>query len=114
MGNSFVPYLHNSYYANGKKTRTAAQKQVKEGILLRLAEGKLCIEEVEGFRYKGKYVCPTEMIETEYFFLNNQLVKISFTIGRADYNVLPQNYWIVVSQIDFIYNTELEKIPFIM
>lgn len=103
MENSFVSYLHNAYYTNGKKNCTATQKQVKEGILLRLAEGELSIEEIEDFHYKGKYVCPTEMVEKEYFFLNNQLAKISITIGRTDYNVLPRNYWIIVSQLDFIY-----------
>ena len=99
----FLSYLDNAYYANGRKPRTAIQKQVNGGTLLRLAEGKLNIQEVEDFR-KDKYPAPTEMVETEYFFLNNHLVKISLTTGRTDYNAMPRNYWVVVNQLDFVYH----------
>ena len=101
----FLQYLHNTYCSNGKKTHTACQKQLKEGTLLRLAEGKLTIEEAEDFR-KNRYRTPTSMVESEYFFLNGKLVKISLTIGRTDYNALPKNYWIMVKQIDFVYPPE--------
>ena len=107
---SFVLYLYNTGYTDDKQTYTATKKQVKEGILLRLAEGKLCIEEAEDFLHKSKYFLPTEMEETEYFFMNEQLVKISLTKGHTDYNVSPQAYWILVNQIDFVYHTiEPEK-----
>lgn len=98
----FISYIDKAYY-NGRKLQTATLKQIKEGTLLRLAEGKLCIKEVDDFRGL-KYPLPTEMVETEYFFLNNQLVKISVTIGRTDYNVMPQNYWVIVNLLDFVYH----------
>ena len=108
---NFVRYLHNAYYAKERKTRTATKTQLPQGTLLRLAEGKLIIEQVEDellrvepYTYPTEYMYPTEMVETEYFFLNNRLVKISVTIGHADYNVIPSNYWIIVSQIDFSYH----------
>lgn len=101
----FVSYLYNVYYIDDRKNRTAIQEQVGDETLLRLTEGKLHIEEAEDFRYRmGKYLLPAEMMETEYFFLNEQLVKISQTIGRTDYNVYPQHYWIIVSQLDFVYH----------
>lgn len=109
LNNSFISYLHNAYYTSGKKTLTAVKKQVESGKLLRLAEGKLAIEEVEDFR-NDKYIAPVDMVETEYFFLDGKLIKVSVTFGRTDYNALPRNYWIMVNQIDFVYNnTKLAK-----
>ena len=97
----FTEYLYLTYDTVRTPRINVSEKQLKEGKLRRIAEGKLRIEEREG--YLGNlYNYPVEMNETEYFFLNNELVKISISKGSTDYNFMPERYWIAVWQLDLL------------
>ena len=96
----FTEYLYLKYDTVGTPRMNVTEKQLKEGTLRRIAEGKFRIEKADSF---GKtFNCPMVMNETEYFFLNNELVKISVTKGYPDYNAIPANYWIVMRQVDLL------------
>jgi hypothetical protein len=97
----FTKYLYwTTYDTTGTPRMNISEKRLKEGVLLRITEGKFRIEEKDG---RGKtYNCPTEMSETEYFFLNNELIKISIVKGYTDYNAIPSNYWIGIRQLDLL------------
>ena len=96
----FTNYLNRTYDTIGTLHTSVSEKQLKEGVLLRITEGKFRIE--KGESYGETYDCPTEMKETEYFYLNNELIKISVTEGSTDYNAIPANYWITVRQLDLL------------
>jgi hypothetical protein len=101
----FTDYLYWLYDSTRNIGITVSEKQINEGRLLRIAEGKIRWELVEAF-FGEEYDKPTEMTETEYFFLNNELVKISISKGHTDYNAIPSNYWIVIRQLDLSYQKD--------
>jgi hypothetical protein len=96
----FPKYLKETYDTVGTPHINVSEKQLTEGTLRRIAEGKIRIEERADFSRTYNY--PAEMSETEYFFLNNELVKISVAKGHTDYNFIPSAYWIMVFQLDLL------------
>jgi hypothetical protein len=99
-GHWFTEYLYKAYGAEGIPDVKVSEKQLKKGVLLRIAEGTFRVEEKS---WGQTYNCPTEMNEIEYFFLNNKLVKISIAKGYTDYNSSPALYWINIRQLDLLY-----------
>ena len=106
LGNWFPTYLEKAYNTTNAPKIHINEKQLNEGKLLRIAEGSFRIEERVSPYGEVKYLLPVEMSETEYFFLNGELIKISITKGLTDYNALPQNFWIRIEQLDLIYEKD--------
>ena len=102
MRHWFPVYLNKVYDTAQTPEIYISEKRLKNSKLLRIAEGSFSIETREGYM-KEEYLIPAEMSETEYFFLNGYLVKISITKGITDYNALPKNYWIRMEQLDLMY-----------
>jgi len=98
-GHWFTEYLYLTYDTVETPPVNVSERQLKEGVLLRIAEGRFRIEKKS---YGKTYNCPTKMNETEYFFLNNELVKISIAKGYTDYNSTPALYWITIRQLDLL------------
>ena len=107
----FPTYLNQAYDTTNAPKIHINEKQLNEGKLLRIAEGSYRIEEREShIHLKGiKFQIPTEMSETEYFFLNGELIKISITKGRTDYNYRPSAYWVIINRLDLIYEKSVRK-----
>lgn len=101
----FPTYLSQLYDTIPNSNIYVSEKQVSEGKLLRIAEGNIRWEWAKA--YFDEYLKPTEMNETEYFFLDNELVKISLFQGFPDYNAIPANYWIVMRQVDLLYQKDI-------
>jgi hypothetical protein len=99
----FSEYLYWEYNNTETPHITISEKQLDKGKLVRIAEGMFQWKRVKEFDVGDEYNQPTEMNETEYFFLNSELVKISIYKGHTDYNAMPRNYWVVVRQVDLMY-----------
>ena len=99
-GHWFSKYMYWEYDNKPPRT-TVFEKQLKEGTLLRLAEGNFRWETLDS--YGKPYNCPTEMKEVEFFFLNGILVKISFIEGTTDYNFIPAKYWIRTDYLNLLF-----------
>jgi len=98
----YSQYLYKTYYSAETQRINVSEKQFKEGKVLRIAEGTLRWERVKEFGFGDEYNNPTEMSETEYFFLNNELLKISISKGHTDYNARPSYYGVVIRQLDLL------------
>ena len=98
----FPAYLDITYNTTNASEIQINEKRLNKNKLVRITEGSFRIE-VREDRMKEKYRIPTEMNETEYFFLNGELVKISITKGYTDYNALPYNYWFRIHQLDLMF-----------
>ena len=108
FGNWFPTYLNEAYDTTNAPKIYIDEKQLNEGKLLRIAEGSYRTEEKETI-FETKYLLPVEMSETEYFFLNGELIKIIITKGRTDYNYLPSAYWVMIDRLDLIYEKSVRK-----
>ena len=103
MRHWFPVYLSKVYDTVNAPGIHISEKRLENSKLLRIAEGRFRIETREGYLKREAYRIPAEMSETEYFFLNGGLVKISITKGATDYNALPENYWFQINQLDLMY-----------
>ena len=108
FGNWFPTYLDKAYNTTNAPKIYIDEKQLNEGKFLRIAEGSYRTEEKETI-FETKYLLPVEMSETEYFFLNGELIKIIITKGRTDYNYLPSAYWVMIDRLDLIYEKSVRK-----